>query len=119
MPRKSKRVTTKSARTKKRAKSSNGAVAARSNSDSDVWRRDRRPASRRLRGYALDPGAGTAMDTALINEVTFKVSWEDLNPGPVGEYIEVIDHDPASDCFYAPVDLNDPFLLAQDGLSPS
>jgi hypothetical protein len=60
------------------------------------------------------------MDTALINEVVFRVAWEDdLAPGPIGEYIEVIDHDPASDCFYAPVDLNDPFLLAQDGLPPS
>jgi hypothetical protein len=60
------------------------------------------------------------MDTALINEVVFRVAWEDdLTPGPIGEYIEVVDYDPASDCFYPPVDLNDPFLLAQDGLPPS
>jgi len=39
--------------------------------------------------------------------------------GPVGEYIEVVDIDPASGCVYAPVDLNDPHLLAQDGLAPS
>jgi len=88
--------------------------------DSDVSRRDRRPPFRRLRAYALDPGASTAMDTALINEVTLRVRWEDaLAPGPIGEYLEVIDHDPASDCFYPPVDLNDPYLLAQDGLPPS
>ena len=31
----------------------------------------------------------------------------------------MIDHDPASGCFYAPVDLNDPHLLATDGLAPS
>jgi hypothetical protein len=31
----------------------------------------------------------------------------------------VIDHDPASDCFYAPVDLGHPYLLAEDGLAPS
>jgi hypothetical protein len=42
-----------------------------------------------------------------------------LLPGPVGEYLEVVDHDPASNCFYAPVDLNHPHLLAQDGLPPS
>ena len=42
-----------------------------------------------------------------------------LRPGPVGQYIEVVDFDPASDCFYRPVDLNDPHLLAQDGLPPS
>ena len=29
-----------------------------------------------------------------------------LQTGPVGEYLEVVDVDPASDCFYAPVDLN-------------
>ncbi|OMP75676.1 hypothetical protein [[Flexibacter] sp. ATCC 35208] len=38
---------------------------------------------------------------------------------PAGEYIEIIDYDPASAYFYSPVDLNDPFLLAQDGLNPS
>jgi hypothetical protein len=38
---------------------------------------------------------------------------------PVGEYLEVVDYDPASECFYAPVDLNHSFLLAEDGLAPS
>ena len=37
----------------------------------------------------------------------------DLQPGPVGEYLEVVDYDPASGCFYAPVDLNHPHLLAR------
>ena len=53
--------------------------------------------------------------TAGINEVTIAVPWERddkgadiLQPGPVGEYVEVVDHDPASGAFYAPVDLNDP-----------
>ena len=40
-------------------------------------------------------------------------------PGPVGDYLEVVDVDPASDCAYAPVDLNHPFVLAQDGLPRS
>ena len=39
--------------------------------------------------------------------------------GPVNEDLEVIDFDPSSGCFYAPVDLNDPRILAQDGLRPS
>src|SRR4030095_11507949 len=39
--------------------------------------------------------------------------------GPVGEYIEVIDADPASGTFYRPVDLNDQWVLAQEGLAPS
>src|SRR5947199_5970823 len=56
-----------------------------------------------------------------------KVPWEFdpktgkdiLQPGPVGEYLEVVDVDPRWHCFYAPVDLNSPYLLAQDGLAPS
>ena len=49
----------------------------------------------------------------MINQVTLQVPWEEaLLPGPVGEYLEVVDYDPASGCFYAPVDLNDPHLLA-------
>jgi len=39
--------------------------------------------------------------------------------GPVDDYLEVVDYDPASEAFYAPVDLNHNFLLAQDGLAPS
>jgi hypothetical protein len=84
------------------------------------------PAFRRLRIYAFDPSLGTQLDTAMINQTTVKIPWERngdgeslLSPGPVGEYLEVVDHDPASHCFYAPVDLNDPHLLAQDGLAPS
>jgi hypothetical protein len=42
-----------------------------------------------------------------------------LRAGPVGEYVEVVDVDPASRCCYPPVDLNEPNLLAQDGLPPS
>lgn len=76
-----------------------------------------------------------------MNEVVFKVPWEDnaervrrraaehansdelttegLSKGPVGEYLEVIDYDPASRCFYAPIDLDSPLVLAQDGLAPT
>ena len=43
----------------------------------------------------------------------------DSQPGPIGEYIEVVDVDPASQCCYAPVDLNDPYILTQIGLTPS
>jgi hypothetical protein len=75
--------------------------------------------SRSLRGYAFDPSLATQLDTALVSDVTFKVPWEQLELGPVGEYLEVVDYDPASGYFYAPVDLNDPFVLSQDGLSPS
>jgi hypothetical protein len=59
------------------------------------------------------------IDTLAINELTLNIPWEKLEDGPIGEYIEVIDFDPASRVFYAPVDLNHPHLLAQDGLEPS
>lgn len=79
-----------------------------------------KPVFRRLRGYAFDPILSLQLDTALVNEVVFRVSWEDdLNSGPTGEYLEIVDYDPASKCFYAPLDLNHPRILAQDGLSPS
>ena len=60
------------------------------------------------------------IDTAGINDLVYKIPWENLSPGPVGEYIEVIDYDPTvGGKFYTPVDLSNPFLLAQDGLNPS
>ncbi len=78
------------------------------------------PNIRRLRGYSFDPSLSVQLETALVNEAVFKVRWEKkLEKGPVGEYVEVVDYDPASQCFYAPVDLDDPYVLAQDGLMPS
>ncbi len=78
------------------------------------------PPYRKLRGYAFDPSLSLALDTVGINNITYKIDWEqDLKPGPIGEYVEVVDFDPPSNSYYAPVDLNDPYLLAADGLSPS
>jgi hypothetical protein len=78
------------------------------------------PPCRRLRAYAFDPSLDTQLESAVINQVTLQAPWEDrLRPGPVGEYVEVVDYDPAGGCFYDPVDLNRPDLLAQDGLAPS
>jgi hypothetical protein len=79
------------------------------------------PPYRRLRGYAFDPSLSTQLETAVLNQAIFKVPWEgkELQPGPVGEYLEVVDYDPASGCFYPQVDLNSPLILAQDGLPPS
>ncbi|MBL8760269.1 MAG: hypothetical protein JNL50_03120, partial [Phycisphaerae bacterium] len=92
------------------------------------------PAKRRLRVFAFDPSLATQFQFASINTATIHVPWEPppaglplperaggrrpLTVGPIGDYVEVIDHDPASACFYEPIDLNDPRLLAQDGLSP-
>lgn len=84
------------------------------------------PSERRLRVFAFDPSAAVQLETAGINEIRLRVPWERgrdgrdiLTPGPVGEYLEIIDRDPASGCFYEPIDLNHPYVLAQDGLSPS
>jgi hypothetical protein len=82
------------------------------------------PALRRLRVYAFDPQSAVELDTAVINDAVIDLPWETrweapLERGPVNDYLEVIDYDPASGCYYPPVDLNDPGLLAQNGLAPS
>src|SRR6516165_5656364 len=83
------------------------------------------PLSRRLRVYAYDPSLAQRLKTIAIQEIIIPVRWEfdrqvgKLPPGPVGEYIEVVDVDPASGVVYPPVDLDNPAPLAQDGLPPS
>lgn len=82
--------------------------------------RPRAPEIRRLRGYAFDPSLSGSLDTAAVNQMTFGVRWEkSLGPGPVGEYLEVIDYDGGTHRLLEPVNLNDPYLLARDGLDPS
>jgi hypothetical protein len=78
------------------------------------------PSSRQLRIFAFDPSMAARIDTAGLAVITIAIPWETaLQPGPVGEYIEVVDADPASGMMYKPVDLNDSRLLAQNGLAPS
>ena len=78
------------------------------------------PTSRPLRVYAYDPSLEADLETLSINVATLDVRWEpNLLPGPVGEYLEVIDVDPSSRCCYAPVDLNDSNIVIRDGLDPS
>lgn len=79
-----------------------------------------KPTARKLRIFAFDPGLSAQFDTAGIGEITIRVPWEeDLEEGPVGEYVEVVDVDPASGVAYRPVDLNDKRILGQNGLPPS
>lgn len=79
-----------------------------------------RPPHRRLRVFAFDPSLSRRLDLADINVVTVQVPWEDeLLEGPVDDYLEVVDVDPASGVCYAPADLHQPRLLAQDGLPPT
>jgi hypothetical protein len=78
------------------------------------------PSRRRLRIFALDPSLGGALNSYEDQIATVDVRNEpNLQPGPVGEYLEVVDADPASNRFYPPIDLNDPNLLLQDGATPS
>ena len=74
------------------------------------------PPCRKLRGYVFDPSVSTQLQYVALSETTYSIPWEgaeELKPGPVGEYLEVLDPDETG------VDLNSPHLLAQDGLEPS
>lgn len=77
------------------------------------------PNIRGLRAFGYDPSLATGLENYELSEVIIPVRWEPLEPGPIGEYVEVVDVDPASQCVYPPVDLNHPHLLAQDGFAPS
>ena len=79
-----------------------------------------RPNARRLRIYSFDPALAARYDLVGTSSVTIEVPWEDnLRPGPIGGYVEVVDVDPAAGAVYGPVDLNTADLLATDGLQPS
>ena len=55
-----------------------------------------RPNTRRLRIFSFDPALAAQYDLAGMSGITIEIPWEDnLKPGPVGEYIEVVDIDPA------------------------
>lgn len=84
----------------------------------------RAPPARRLRVYAFDPNASLDLGSAKYSHATISLAWDDpsdgkIDPGPINEYLEVIDYDPCSGQFYEPIDLNAPEVLAQDGLPPS
>ena len=73
------------------------------------------PTTRSLQVYAIDPSSGRYSG----NQVTVRVPWEPLNPGPSGQKIAVVDYDAANKCYYPPIDLDNPLLLANDGLCPT
>ncbi|MDQ0464386.1 hypothetical protein QO010_002167 [Caulobacter ginsengisoli] len=84
----------------------------------------RLPATRRLRVYAFDPQASLDLGSTRFGHATIALTWNDpadglLEPGPVNDYLEVVDIDPCSDKFYPPIDLNAVEVLGQDGLPPS
>lgn len=78
------------------------------------------PTHRYLRGYALDPSFSTLLSTYAINETVYRIRWEkELEPGPKGEYLAIIDFDPPSNKWYRPININDIDILSQNGLRPS
>jgi hypothetical protein len=74
------------------------------------------PRRRRLRTFAFDP-----MSTRLSGRyLTISVPYETgLGKGPQGRLLRVVDYDPVRESWYSLVDLDDAFILAQDGLQPS
>lgn len=78
------------------------------------------PPYRELKVFAVDPSLALKVEALEVATTTLSVRWEDYQaPGPIGEYLEVIDIDPASRCYYPPVNLTRPEVLANSGLDPS
>ena len=74
-----------------------------------------KPNARPLQVYAFDPSAGRLIG----NVMQTAIHYEELKPGPVGERFAVIDYDGAHNCYYHPVNLDDPNVLIRGGLDPS
>jgi hypothetical protein len=76
------------------------------------------PASARrpLKVYAFDPMLGRRQGGRITIDIPNEI---DLQKGPVGERIEVIDYDAVNRVFYAPINLNDQAVLMQNGLEPT
>lgn len=75
-----------------------------------------KPPFRKLRGYAFDPSFSSTVSRRQTNEVIYKIKWEDTQPGPIGEYLEVLDYDPTRRCYYEPINLEQNYVLADYGL---
>lgn len=73
------------------------------------------PARRTLQIFAFDPMIARTERRRL----TLDIANEELEPGPQGSRIQVIDYDGALDELYEPVNLDHPSVLMNDGLAPS
>ncbi|HMG24043.1 MAG TPA: hypothetical protein VK607_22060 [Kofleriaceae bacterium] len=105
--------------------SGNGHAAHRAAAPHDAARRAKlialgAPTTRPLKAYAFDPSRGTL----LGNQMELAVRYQELDRGPVvrdryaRDAIAVIDYDASNDCYYEPVDLDDPRILIRGGLDP-
>jgi hypothetical protein len=70
---------------------------------------------RSLQVYAIDPSSGKYSE----NQVKVRIPWEALDPGPTGHKIAVVDYDATDKCYYPPIKLDNPLLLASNGLGPT
>jgi hypothetical protein len=71
---------------------------------------------RPLKIYAFDPMIGRRQGGRITIDIPNET---DLEAGPKGRRIRVIDYDGANDVFYSPVNLDDPAILMQNGLEPT
>lgn len=78
-----------------------------------------KPVYRKLKGYAFDPSFSATLSRRQSNQVLYQVNWEKLAPGPIGEYIAVLDYNPVSKSYYTPINMDDPFVLADHGMDPA
>jgi hypothetical protein len=85
--------------------------------NNDSARKDsfKMPPYRPLKVYAFDPTRGRTMG----NHMMINTPYEILQRGPVGKYLEVIDYDANNNCYYQPVNLDDPRVMLGNGLDPS
>jgi hypothetical protein len=70
------------------------------------------PNVRPLKVYAFDPTVGKRLN----NFMTVEVPYEDVGPGPTGQYIAVVDYDASNNKYYRAVDLQHPSILLRGGL---
>ncbi|MGH3331640.1 MAG: hypothetical protein ACRDPJ_10110 [Nocardioidaceae bacterium] len=78
--------------------------------------RVRLPERRLLRTFAFDPMSTRLSGRFLVLKIRFETR---LRPGPDGRLVQVVDFDATRAQWYEPVDLNDPAVLAQNGLRPT
>lgn len=71
---------------------------------------------RPLKVYAFDPMLGKRQGGRITLDIPNEAN---LERGPAGERIEVIDYDGANDVLYSPINLNDEAILMQHGLEPT
>lgn len=93
-------------------------IAAAASGAGRTWNRPHigLPMRRLLRTYAFDPTSTRLSGDYLVVNIPFEAT---LRPGPMGELVQVVDFDASGPRWYQPVDLNDPAILAQDGLRPA